>query len=102
MTDVIDFLEKIGQDAQLRRESQDELELALSSAQLAPEFKSAILAEDQAQLETLLGQVPLCGMFFPSKEDEEEGDDDETEKTPSREPDETPEQKGLLTVTATD
>jgi len=48
----------------------------------------------------LLGQVPLCGMFFPSKEDEEESDD-ETEKTPSREPDEVPENNGLRSMMAT-
>ena len=100
MTDVIDFLERIGQDAHLRHGSQDELEHALSSTQLAPEVRSAILVKDQAQLESLLGQVPLCGMFFPSKEDEEESDD-ETEKTPSREPDEVPENNGLRSMMAT-
>jgi hypothetical protein len=84
MSDVIDFLEKMGQDAQLRHGSPDEVELALASAEVAPELQSAILAKDQTQLETLLGQAPVCVMFFPGKEDEEE--DDEGEETPPEEP----------------
>lgn len=83
MTDVIDFLEQMGQDAQLRHGSQDEVELALTSAEIAPELQAAILANNQARLEALLGQNPLCGMLFPGKEDEQE--DEDTEETPSRE-----------------
>ncbi len=95
MTDVIDFLERIGQDAQLRHGSQDELELALSSTDLAPDLQSAILAKDQARLGTLLEQVPQCNVFFPSKEDEEQDDEsEETEESPSRRPDESPERIG--------
>jgi hypothetical protein len=95
MTDVIDFLERMGQDAQLRHASQDEVELALTSAEIVPEMREAILAKDQAQLEMLLGQIPQCGVFFPSKEDEEQDDDSEgTEETPSRKPDENPERTG--------
>lgn len=96
MTDVIDFLERMGQDAQLRHASQDEVELALTSAEVAPELQAAILAKDQAQLETLLGQAPVCSAFFPGKEDEEEGDEDE--ETPSKEPDEAPGHSGLRAV----
>ncbi len=83
MTNVIDFLERMGQDAQLRHASQDEVELALTSAEIAPELQAAILAKDQTYLQTLLGQDPLCGMLFPGKEDEQE--DEDTEETPSRE-----------------
>ncbi|WP_449428264.1 hypothetical protein [Rhodanobacter umsongensis] len=99
MTDVIDFLEQMGQDAQLRHASQDEVELALTSAEIAPELQAPILVNDPAQLETLLGQVPLCAMFFPGQEDEEEGGEDE--ETPSKEPDEAPEHSGLRTVIPT-
>jgi hypothetical protein len=89
MTDVVDFLERMGQDAQLRHASQDDLELALTSAEIVPELRGAILAKDQAQLEALLGRVPQCSVFFPSKEDEEQDDEsEETEETPSRKPDE--------------
>jgi hypothetical protein len=83
MTDVIDFLERMGQDAQLRYGSQEEVEIALASAQIAPELQTAILAEDQQHLETLLGQEVFCAMLFPGEEQEE----DDTEETPSREED---------------
>ncbi|MFC5579929.1 hypothetical protein [Rhodanobacter terrae] len=96
MTDVIDFLEQMGQDAQLRHGSQDEVELALTSTEIAPELQAAILTKDQARLETLLGQIPLCVAFFPGEEEEEE--EDETEETPSREPGEAPEHIGRRAV----
>lgn len=83
MLDVIDFLEKMGQDAQLRHASQEEVELVLSSSEVAPVAQAALLAKNQAQLEVLLGQVPLCSVFMPGQEEEEE---DDSEETPSREP----------------
>jgi hypothetical protein len=103
MTDVIEFLERMGRDPQLRHAARDELERALISADIAPELRAAILAEDQAQLETLHGGAPVCGYFFPSKEDEgdEDEDEDEGEETPSEEPDEAPEHSGLRTVIQT-
>lgn len=89
MTDVIDFLEQMGQDPQLRHGSQYEVELALASAEIAPELQAAIIAKDQAHLETLLGQVSVCSALFPGQEDEEQ--EDEAEETPSHEPGEGPE-----------
>jgi hypothetical protein len=86
MMDVIDFLERMGRDAQLRHASQEEVESALSSSGVAPLVQTALLAKNQEQLETLLGQVPLCAVFMPGQEEEEEEED--TEKTPSQEPDE--------------
>lgn len=85
MSNVIDFLERIGRDAQLRHGSQDDVKMALAIAEVAPEIQAAILAKNQACLEALLGQGSVCCAFFPVKEGEEE--DDETEETPSREPD---------------
>ncbi|MGH8158009.1 MAG: hypothetical protein ACREPQ_07805 [Rhodanobacter sp.] len=99
MTDVIDFLERMGQDAQLCHGSQDEVELALTSAEIAPELQAAILAKDQTSLETLMRQAPVCGYFLPGKEgEEEEGDEDE--ETPSKEPDEAPEHTGVRAAIA--
>ena len=94
MSDVIDFLERMGQDAQLRHGSQEEVELALASAEIAPELQAAILAKDQAQLEGLMGQTPICVAYFPGQEDEEQ--EDETEETPSREPGESPELRRVV------
>ncbi len=85
MTDVIDFLERMGQDAQLRHASQDEVELVLTSAEIAPELRAAVLAKDQGQLETLLGQGSFCCVMVPGQEDEDEDEDDDTEESPSRE-----------------
>lgn len=96
MSDVIDFLERMGQDAQLRHASHDEMESAMSSSGVAPVVQTALLAKDQSQLEALLGRVPLCAVYFPGQEDEEQGD--ETEEAPSREPHEAPEGSGLQTA----
>jgi hypothetical protein len=82
MSNVIDFLERMGRDARLRDASQEELELVLASARVDPELKAAILAKDQSRLELLLGSVNVCCMVNPGKEDEDE--DDDSEESPSR------------------
>ncbi|HEY8682013.1 MAG TPA: hypothetical protein VIM06_02490 [Rhodanobacter sp.] len=79
MSNVIDFLEKIGGNAKLRHASQGEVELALASEQIGPELSAAILAKDGQQIEKLLGQTPYCCLLFPEKEDE-----DDKEDSPSR------------------
>jgi len=93
MFDVIDFLEKVGQDAQWRHASHDEVGLALSGAEVAPELRVAILAGDKQGLQALLGQDPFCCLIHPAKpgeeqeecdgsceEDEEKRDDKDKEK----------------------
>ena len=84
MSNVIDFLERVGQDAQLRQGSQNEMELAMTRAQIDPELQAAIVAKDQSLLEMLLGQGILCCMQMPGKEDEDEDEDE----SPSRDGDE--------------
>jgi hypothetical protein len=81
MSSVIDFLERVGQDARLRHASRDELERVLASAKIGQELQAAILAKDQALLEVLLGNINICCMVDPSKEDE----DEDTEDSPSHE-----------------
>lgn len=98
MTDVIEFLEKMGSDAQFHQGSRDQVALALMETGIAPEVQLALIAKDQSRLEQLLGQVPLCAVFLPGKQEEEEegeGDDDET---PSREPHESPEHSRVRDV----
>lgn len=81
MSNVIGFLEKMGQDATLRHATQNELELALTLAQIDPQIRTAILGKDQAQIELLLGAATnVCCGLFPEKEDE-----DESEEEPSKE-----------------
>ncbi|MDR3389440.1 MAG: hypothetical protein P4L92_20540 [Rudaea sp.] len=81
MSNVIGFLESVGKDAKLRCAAKEDLELALVSAQVDPEFQAAILDGDHKSLEVFLGVKPVvcCGMA-PGKEDDDEG-----EESPSKE-----------------
>lgn len=72
MLDVIDFLESLGQDAQLRYASQDEVEFALAGAQMEPALRMAILAKNGPGLQALLGQGPFCCLISPAKPGEEQ------------------------------
>lgn len=72
MTGVIDFLERMGQDAQLRHASQDEVGFALAGAEIDPELRVAILARDEQGLQALLGQDPFCCLISPAKPGEEQ------------------------------
>jgi hypothetical protein len=65
MSNVIDFLEMIGQDARLRHASQNEMKLALANVQMDSGLQAAILAKDQPQLEALLGVSNTCCLVFP-------------------------------------
>lgn len=81
MTNVIDFLERLGQDARLRYASAEELDRALISAQIDPALRAALLGEDQRQLEALLGAATnVCCMVHAPEDDEEEAEDDEHEE----------------------
>jgi len=78
MSSVIDFLEKMGKDAQLRYASQDELTLALTETQIESELGAAIIAKSTSELYALLHQGPLfCVQTTPGKEEEEEEEGDE-------------------------
>lgn len=81
MSDVIDFLERMGRDAALRHGPHGDLEAALENSGMDPEVKAAILGKDKVRLDTLLGQGGLFGMMIPAKEDEDEGESEE-EKLP--------------------
>lgn len=79
MSNVIEVLERFGQDAELRYAASDMLEEALRDAGLDPALKAAILGKDQRALEELIGVVPnvCCAVF---KEDEEEEEEEEGEE----------------------
>ena len=82
MSSVIDFLERMGSDAQWRTASYDEIELALAAANIEMPLREAILAKDVCKFEALLGQTPQLGMMTPGEEEgeEDEEDDDSGEK----------------------
>jgi hypothetical protein len=81
MLGVVDFLEKIGSDAQWRGASQDDMASALAEANIEAPVRAAILAKDEAGVRTLLGQKNLIDEYVPSpipeREPDEEGDEEE-------------------------
>ena len=69
MTDVIDFLERLGGDATLRRAP---LESALNGAGLSSEVRAALTKGDQRSLEALLGSRNVCCMVHIPMHEEDE------------------------------
>jgi hypothetical protein len=67
MTDVIDFLERLGQDATLRRAS---LESTLQSTGMSTELRTALANRDQRSLEALLGVGNVCCLVNAPMEEE--------------------------------
>lgn len=65
LSDIIDFMERMGGDAQLSQASNDELAVALSATDVAPELQSAVLAGDAQRLGALLGTKPACMLVAP-------------------------------------
>lgn len=70
--DIIDFLETLGQDAQLRYASRDEVGFALAGAEIEPALQAAILDKNGLELQALLGQDPFCCLISPAKPGEEQ------------------------------
>ncbi len=81
MSNVIDFLQRLGQDADLRHAPRTALEVALAEADIDPALREALLGADQRKLETLLGaDTNVCAMISPGKkEDDEDEDEDDFE-----------------------
>ena len=78
MSNVIDFLQRLGQDADLRRARRTALELALAETGIDPALRDALLRAEQRRLESLLGaDANVCAMSPGKKEDDEEEEDDE-------------------------
>jgi hypothetical protein len=84
MSDVVEFLERMGQDAQLSRASDSEFEHVVASTGLDSILQNAILSKDSSTLEALLGIAVHCAMLAPAEEQEEQEDEDGGE-TPERE-----------------
>ncbi|OOG38135.1 hypothetical protein [Rhodanobacter sp. C05] len=80
MFDVIDFLESMGQDAQLRYASSEHVVATLAAQPIDSKLRDAILAKDALGLGALLGQDSFCCYINPAKEDEAGGDSSEKDK----------------------
>jgi len=63
----------MGQDAQLRHASMNEIELALAHAHIDSELQAAILAQNQPKLEALLRVSITCCVSLAN-----DGQDDES------------------------
>jgi hypothetical protein len=84
MSNVLNFLECLGGDAELRNAEENDLKQALAKSDIAPAIGDAILSRDRAKLEELLsGKTNVCCGVFPGKEDE-----DESEEEPSKDDEE--------------
>jgi hypothetical protein len=73
MSDVIDFLESWGRDAQLRHATGAELTQAMINAQIDPFVRKALLSADRRHLEFLVGAQPnvCCMINVPTDTDDE-------------------------------
>jgi hypothetical protein len=66
MSNVIEFLEKMGQDASLRHASRDQILAAMMSANIDADLHAPILNADAERLENALGVQPnVCAIIFP-------------------------------------
>lgn len=84
MSNVVNFLECLGRDVDLREADKSALLRTMIDAEIAPQVRVAILAGDRVALETLLASrsITCCGVF-PGKEEE-----DESEEEPSKDDEE--------------
>ena len=82
MSNVIDFLERLGKDADLRYAPHPELDHAMQEAQMSPEVRAALISGDQHSLEKLLGVSAnvCCAIHVPLQEDEEGANEKEKVK----------------------
>jgi len=79
VSNVIEFLERFGQDADMRYAAEVAIAEAMSNAGIEPGLQAAILNKDQRALEALLGaDTNVCCMVH-SPDDEEEDEDEEHE-----------------------
>ena len=83
MSDVIDFIERLGQDSALRYASRQVVDRVLSEARVTPEMRLALTSRDQRLLESLLRATTnvCCIVEAPLRE---EGEDAKPRKEKSK------------------
>lgn len=67
MSNIIDFLETIGQDASLRYASSGEMQHMLADSQVDQDVMEAVLAKDQRRLSELLRAKNTCCVLMPAR-----------------------------------
>lgn len=73
MADVIDFLERMGQDAGLRHASNGVLEEVLRATQLNSRARAALMSGDRAEIEAVVGTESnvCCMVWMPGDEEQQ-------------------------------
>ena len=78
MSNVIEFLERMGSDAGWRGGQVSDVELAIADSTLAPAIKAALLARDSESLRVLIdGASNLCCLVHNPDDDEDEEEEEE-------------------------
>jgi hypothetical protein len=88
MSDIIDLLERLGQDARLRHATRPEIEQNLQDANVSLDVRTAFTTGDQRQLESLLGlDGNVCCIIYMPREmpDAEESPGRVNEPVPNEE-----------------
>ncbi len=72
MADVIEFLERMGRDAQLRHAPEAVLEQAMRDAQMSPRTRDALTRGDRAEIEAVIGAESdaCCAVSAPEPDGE--------------------------------
>jgi hypothetical protein len=80
VSNVIDFLERMGRDATLREAAAVDLAEVLSASALDEETRAALLRQDRRGLEAILGvQGNVCCLVHAPDDDEPDEDDEPVE-----------------------
>lgn len=73
MSNVIDFLERLGADSALRYATQAQLDRAMYEARMGTEERAALISGDPRSLESLLGASDqVCLIWLPQRQDDRE------------------------------
>lgn len=82
--DLVDFLERVGQDATLAHATSDELMSGTLAAGLSPGARALLADRTSPDPSDRLRAPALCCMQFPAEEEEEapEQDEPETDELP--------------------
>ena len=75
MSDIIDIIERLGRDSELRHAPRVVLDRALAGEPMSAELRSALASGDREELERLLAtdRDVCCMVFAPAEEAEEDG-----------------------------
>ena len=84
MSNVVDFLERMGSEAHWRHAPADEIEQALIEADIEIEMRSAILANDVSELQARLGRIKLMDLQIPGPSPEEIPEEPEQPEDPEK------------------